>query len=247
MKDNFSLQSKYYSKFRPDYPDELYDIIFKQVSHFGKAWDCATGNGQVAKLLSRYFESVEATDISEQQLMRAVPGKNIRYQVMPAELTSFNEDTFDLITVGQALHWFDFSTFFQEAARVLKKGGILAVWCYGINKIDPDIDPIVLDFYHNLLGKYWDSERNLVDNRYCDIPFPNWNWKTHHLEHTVFWDKQHYLGYLNSWSAVQKYIGIKHKNPVDIIDLDLQMKWGEGKRPVIFPLTLFIADITSHV
>src|SRR5262245_31315897 len=103
-KDLFSKQANIYAAFRPTYPKELYDFIFSRVEKNHKAWDCATGNGQVAGYLANYFDKVYATDISQQQLDNAVKRDNITYSVSPGEKTSFEDQQFDLITVAQALH-----------------------------------------------------------------------------------------------------------------------------------------------
>src|ERR1700674_1499230 len=110
MKDNFSQYAELYAKYRPSYPQELYDFILTQVNHKQAAWDCGTGNGQTAIVLSGYFEKVFATDISQRQLENAYPAANIFYSVQPAERTDFPDKTFDLITVSQALHWFQFDS-----------------------------------------------------------------------------------------------------------------------------------------
>src|ERR1044071_3550840 len=107
MKDNFSKQSIAYAKYRPTYPQELYDFILSKVEKRDAAWDCGTGNGQTAKELSKYFKKVFATDISEKQIQNAHAVENIFYSMQPAEQTNFSDNTFDLVTVSQALHWFD--------------------------------------------------------------------------------------------------------------------------------------------
>ena len=58
MKDNFSIQAKYYAKYRPLYPQELYDFILSFVPGKKLAWDCGTGNGQTANVLAQYFDNV---------------------------------------------------------------------------------------------------------------------------------------------------------------------------------------------
>src|SRR5882672_948119 len=122
MKDLFSAQAKQYAAFRPTYPEALYDFIFQHVHGNENAWDCATGNGQVAQRLARQFKKVYATDISQKQLDQASPANNIHYAVSPAESTPFPDHQFDLITVGQALHWFDLDKFYAEVKRVIKPG-----------------------------------------------------------------------------------------------------------------------------
>src|SRR6185503_9076126 len=134
MKDNFSLQSYQYAKFRPTYPKELYDFLLSLVETREVAWDCGTGNGQVANELAKYFKQVYATDISEKQIQQAVKKDNIFYKVESAENTSFPANEFDLITVAQAIHWFSFDEFYNEVNRTIKPGGILAVIGYGLTK-----------------------------------------------------------------------------------------------------------------
>src|SRR4051812_9215876 len=128
MKDFFSGHAKLYATFRPDYPEELYQFIFAHLSQKSTAWDCATGNGQVAQYLSKHFAKVYATDISHQQLESAHRADNIFYSVSPAEKTPFHDDQFDLITVGQALHWFNLNEFYTEVKRIGKNNSLLAGW-----------------------------------------------------------------------------------------------------------------------
>ena len=163
MKDFFSSQSKVYAAFRPTYPKELYQFIFQHLREKNTAWDCATGNGQVAQYLSPHFKEVYATDISQQQLDHAVKRKNIFYSKSQAEKTIFRDNQFDLITVAQALHWFDQAVFFDEAKRVGKPGAILAVWGYAMLYIEPVIDSLILEFYNDVVGPYWDVARRLVE------------------------------------------------------------------------------------
>src|SRR5688572_25275073 len=100
MKDNFSHRSEKYAQFRPSYPDAFYQFILAHVSRKERAWDCGTGNGQVAGELANYFREVFATDISTNQLQHAVQKKNIRYMVEEAGQASFSDDFFDLIIVA---------------------------------------------------------------------------------------------------------------------------------------------------
>ncbi|MES1225625.1 MAG: methyltransferase domain-containing protein [Bacteroidota bacterium] len=103
-KDLFSVQSADYAKYRPNYPVELIEYILGFVIEKKLAWDCATGNGQAAILLSNYFEKVIATDLSENQLLQAVPKENISYSISRAGETAFADNSFDLITIAQAYH-----------------------------------------------------------------------------------------------------------------------------------------------
>src|SRR5450631_1709703 len=135
-KDLFSNQAGDYARYRPSYPAALIEYIARFVSEKKLAWDCATGNGQAAVLLSDYFEKVIATDLSEKQLLQAAPKENIVYSAGKAEQTSFADNSFDLITIAQAYHWFQFSDFEKEATRVAKPGAVIAAWGYNLPKCD---------------------------------------------------------------------------------------------------------------
>jgi ubiquinone/menaquinone biosynthesis C-methylase UbiE len=237
MKDLFSGHAADYALYRPTYPKALYDWIFERVESFDHAWDCGTGNGQVANVLAERFKKVEATDISEAQMQQASPLPNVQYHVCPAEITSFAEDTFDLITVGQALHWFDFERFNAEVNRVGKTDSIIAVWTYELVWVSPEIDVVINDFYQNTVGEYWDKERRHVENQYADIPFPYRNVEKKVFLQTYEWTLAQLCNYLHTWSSVRKFERVNQINPV----IDLQQKladfWGQEKTKLVtFPV-----------
>ena len=237
MKDNFSKQAHLYAKFRPGYPVELYDFLFSLVTEKRAAWDCGTGNGQVALQLSEYFDDVYATDISSSQIANAVSKENIHYSKVSAEETFFIKDMFDLVTVGQAIHWFDFEKFYKEVNRALKPGGCIAVFGYGLLKIDKETDAIITDFYKNITGPYWDAERKYVDENYETIPFPFEEIKAPALCSKYDWELDAVAGFLNTWSAVQHYIKANNENPVNALIEKLKRQWGNNvKKEVSFPV-----------
>jgi ubiquinone/menaquinone biosynthesis C-methylase UbiE len=243
MKDNFSKQADVYAKYRPNYPKELYDFILNHVSKKDIAWDCATGNGQAAKELSAYFNKVEATDISQKQLDKAVTASNIIYSVQPAEQTNFAADTFDLITVSQALHWFNFEKFYSEITRVAKPGAWLAVWMYSLLRISPAIDAIVEKYHFETLRDYWDSERKYVDNNYTTIPFPFPEIKTPAFSIVYHWTLEDLAGYFNTWSALQKYMTAHAESPVPALMERISGHWTADEMKIVFPLHLRMGEI----
>jgi len=242
-KDNFSQQAKLYAKFRPLYPKELYDFIYENVSAFGTAWDCATGNGQVARVLSQRFEKVLATDMSQKQLDHAEKHQNIEYSIGTAEQSGISEKV-DLITVGQAIHWFDCSKFCKEAERISKRETILAYWGYGLLNVNGEIDPIVRNFHDVIIGPYWDPERKILDNRYKDINIPLINKKEKNFSYKTSFTLKEFAGYLNSWSSVQKYIRQHDKNPVGKLIEVLRSKW-EPNQEIEFPIFLTLGCVNS--
>ncbi len=238
MKDNFSTQAAAYAKFRPNYPPELISQLAALAPQQQSAWDCATGNGQVALALTAYFEQVLATDISEKQLQQARPHPHIRYALEPAEKCSAPDQSFDLIVVAQAIHWFDFERFYTEVRRLLRPGGVLALIGYGLFRTgDAGVDAVVDHFYKNITDPYWDPERRYIDEAYRTIPFPFEEIEMPHFEMKSHWSADDVLGYFNTWSAVQHYIRKNRQNPVDLIEADLRKAWGqEAERQINCPL-----------
>jgi ubiquinone/menaquinone biosynthesis C-methylase UbiE len=245
MKDLFSKQAKTYAQFRPEYTDELYDFILQHVDNQQVAWDCATGNGQAAKVLAGYFTKVYATDLSQKQLDNAVQKGNIFYSNQTAESTNFDDNTFDLITVAQAVHWFDFDKFYAEANRVAKPNATIAVWGYGNVKFDDkEMDGQMWDFYNNRVGKYWNFERRHIEEEYRTLPFPFEEIESPKFSIVRKWQRHEFEGYLNSWSAVQNCKNTEGGNPVDDFMLDLSAVWGEFERKLLrFPLFLKMGKI----
>jgi ubiquinone/menaquinone biosynthesis C-methylase UbiE len=243
MKDYFSGHSKLYATFRPTYPEELYQFIFKHVTQFDCAWDCATGNGQVAQRLAKQFQTVFGTDISQQQLDHAVELDNIHYSISGAEQTDFKDQQFDLITVGQAMHWFDLDKFYSEVKRVVKPSGILAVWGYSICSVNEAIDVIFNDFYRNTVGPYWDSARKMVEDEYQGMPFPFTEIPSPKFSIEVNWTLEEFGGYLTTWSATQKFTKDKTVNPVPDVVEKLRPHWSNTMM-VRFPVFLKLGTLS---
>lgn len=248
MKDNFSTQSDQYAKYRPTYPKELYSLMVSLVPDTKNAWDCGTGNGQVAQELAHFFDNVFATDISEQQIANASANEKIAYSVQKAEKTSFPDHTFDLITVAQAIHWFDFNEFYAEVNRTIRHNGIIAVLGYGLIRTFAEADNIIAHFYHNITGPFWDSERRYIHEMYQTIPFPFNELENMQAEHKLEWTFDHLIGYLQTWSAVKHYKKEKNQNPIDLIYDDLKNCWGQEKsRTVKFPIILRLGRIEKNI
>ncbi|SDY33068.1 class I SAM-dependent methyltransferase [Hymenobacter psychrophilus] len=236
MLDRFSSQAAEYARYRISYPLALYQWLLPRVPGRARAWDCATGNGQVATVLAGHFGQVEATDSSAAQLAQAPALPNVRYQLSPAEATPFAAGSFDLITVGQAVHWFEPAAFNQEARRVLRPGGVLAEWGYDLATISPELDPLLRHFHDHTLERYWDAQRQHIGERYARLPFPFAQVETLELadQHQV--SVEWFLSYLRTWSSVVKYEQQHGRNPVEALAPALMRLWGPAARTVTFPI-----------
>ena len=154
-----------------------------------------------------------------------------------AEHTTLPDNKFDLITVAQAIHWFDFEKFYQHVNRTLKHGGIIAIIGYDVFKINKEIDLLINEFYKETTGPYWDKERKHIDHHYSTIPFPFKEIDTPDFSMNYNWEFEQVIGYLNTWSAVQHYIRKNNENPVEKFSNELKKVWGNVlKRKVSFPV-----------
>lgn len=247
MKDLFSTQADAYKKFRPVYPQALYDYIISFVNNRDAALDVATGNGQAALVLADYFTKVYATDISAAQLANAEKKQKVEYIKSSAEQTFFNPHTFDLITVAQAYHWFDHKTFATEATRIAKQNAVIAVWLYDrFTTNNAALNSLMDVFYFDVTGPYWDSARTHVDNHYNDLPFPYKRLPSQSFFIEAVWTKQALLGYLSSWSSVQKYIEVHQASPLLLIQEQLDTLWTFEKVSVRFPIYLHLGRINAQ-
>ncbi|MCB1304780.1 MAG: class I SAM-dependent methyltransferase [Leptospiraceae bacterium] len=237
FKDHFSNQAAAYARFRPGYPPELFSSIARLCENHRIALDCGTGNGQCAVGLTPYFKKVIAIDPSSEQIANAQKSSKIDYRVLPAEQTGLPAASLDLLTVAQALHWFDRAKFFAEAIRILAPRGLFAAWTYGKFLVDgcqKELD----HFYTNIIGPYWPPERASVDKGYADIALPP---EFERVEGpSIFlsrdWTLEQLLGYVSTWSSVQKYREANGEDPVQILAEALQPLWSGESRLVQWPV-----------
>lgn len=240
FKDHFSKQAADYAKFRPRYPQTLFEYLGSIAPSRQLAWDCATGSGQAAIELAEVFAHVIATDASEQQIANAEPQKCVEYRVATAEDSGLETGSVDLVMVAQALHWFDLDRFYTETNRVLKPRGVIAVSAYRFFHIAPAIDDLVSRrYYRDIVGPFWPPERRQIEE-FEEIPFPFPHIHTPAFEMTVDWSLDHLIGYLWTWSATQRYIAANGRDPIEEIRDDLLSAWGEPaqRRRIAWPLTL---------
>lgn len=237
MKDNFSSNSADYAKFRPDYPDAVFEWLKKNAADDAVAWDVGTGNGQVAYRLAEFCDRVEASDISENQLANARKKANIHYSLHPAEQTSFQEASFHLITIAQAIHWFDFEQFYAEVRRVAKPGALIVVLGYGLIEAEGPADGIIKELYYETLKDYWDAERKWIDEAYLTIPFPFKELEKPEFVQNYSWTPEALYGYLSTWSAVKHYKEKNGADPLEIVFSRLK-ELGDDKIEVRFPILL---------
>jgi SAM-dependent methyltransferase len=239
--DHFSCVADRYADFRPHYPAALFDYLATLAPTNALVWDCACGNGQATVDLAARFDRVVATDASREQIASAVPHPRIEYRVAPAEQSGLPDASVGLITVAQALHWFDLERFYVEARRVLRPGGILAAWAYGVNEVEGDtVNQLVQEFYANTVGPYWPPERKLVEGGYRTISFPFAETTPPTIRMDARWTLEQLLGYFSTWSATSRFIKATGRNPLEPLSEALSRVWGDPSSPrlLVWPLSL---------
>lgn len=205
-RSSFSVASADYVKGRPTYPPELFAWIASSCSSRQAAWDCATGNGQAAVRLAETFASVEATDISMEQLQHGFRAANLRYSTQAAERTDFHDASFDLVAVAQALHWFDYDGFWPEVRRVARPGAFFCAWGYSWFEADPELHE--LGPLLEVLEPYWAPNNRILWNGYSseDVRFPFQRVQAPAFSIKLDWTLAEVVNYLRTWSAYKRAI-----------------------------------------
>jgi len=127
----FTGRVENYRQFRPRYPDAVAAVLEKEcgLKSGSTIVDIAAGTGILAQIFLERGNHVVAVEPNEE--MRAACATLVeRYPRLRcvdgvAEATGLPSHAFDLITVGQALHWFDLKRARAEFARILRPDG----WC----------------------------------------------------------------------------------------------------------------------
>ncbi|KNA20158.1 hypothetical protein SOVF_054770 [Spinacia oleracea] len=261
MADLFIKQAQQYANARPTYSTELFEFIASRTESHDLVWDVGTGSGQAIPPLAKIYKNVIGTDTSQKQLDFAPQIPNVKYQhtspTMSIEELQQNvasQSTLDLVTIAQAMHWFDLPKFFDLVKWALKKpNGVIAAWCYTVPEINDEVDAVFGPFYKNDSGPYWEEARKLVDNKYRDIyfPFEPLNGLDHtgpfefKVEKVMTFDD--YMMYIRSWSA---YNTAKEKG-IELLTDEVMDKFkhawnigdGGNEKVLKFPIYLRIGKV----
>jgi len=240
-----------YSQNRPEYPDSIYNEILAYAQHektkkYGVCLDVACGTGQATLALTRYFDRVIGIDHLDTQLQNAIKRDNIEYRKSTAEeidQIGFTPNSFDLITVAQAAHWFDINKFYDAVDKLLKPGGTLAIWGYGVNSLNnEEADRYFVDnYYKGVIDKYWELGREHLDNEYMSIPLPKYPAERRKTSMSKIMTVDGFLGYLNTWSALIKYRKVNSDDPLLAVKKTLKQIFGNESIKVTWPLFVILA------
>jgi len=229
-----SDHSDLYAKFRPRPPTTIMDQIMtfrERSNNIGLALDVGAGSGQFTRLLVPHCEQIMASDVSETQVdegKRDEELSGVEWRVGSAEyIEEVKDKSVDLVSVCQALHWFDIPAFYKEMDRILAPTGVLAVVGYhftrpgpGMGDLESPLTECMMSLYQTT-KPYWDHKRTLVDTGYQTIPPPDPQIFTRMERHDNHWTDVRgaslldWSGYISSWSGVRSMAKDKGEEEVD--------------------------------
>ncbi|TPX37973.1 hypothetical protein SmJEL517_g00251 [Synchytrium microbalum] len=232
------FNSSAYRDYRPTYDQSLYKLIYdfhtrhEPEARFDTCVDLATGTGQAALDLAPKFKHVYAFDNSATMLKSAVANPKITYAEGSDTTIPVADHSADVLTVAQAAHWFDWDGFCKEASRVLKPNGTVAVWGYSLLVVDKNkvLTDMVNDYNDNVMKKYWDTRRFILDAHYADLKLEPYFAVTERIvlptesmpspiSKTV--TVETFFAYMRTWSAWKNY---REQHPDHDPLIDLQAK-----------------------
>ena len=134
-RERFSSRVEDYVRYRPGYPDAAVDLLEREcgLTADSVVADVGSGTGILTRLLldrgCRVYGVEPNREMREagEAFLAAYP----RFTSVDgsAEETTLGDASVDLVTAGQAFHWFDKPRARAELARILRPGGAIAlIW-----------------------------------------------------------------------------------------------------------------------
>ena len=234
FKDLFSAQSSDYARYRPRYPEALFDWLAGQTARKGLAVDLGCGSGQASVALAGRFEFVIGVDPSQAQLDNAAKHERLAYVCAPAEKTGLAGGGADLVTVAQAFHWFKRPEVYGEMKRLSHPGAVLAIWCYELTKVSPRVDAAIWKLYYDHLDTYWEPERKLVEEGYKNVDLPFKELSVPKFPMREEWTLEQFRGYISTWSPLKRFRMEKGFDPLEKVWPEVRQAWGDQEKQEIF-------------
>ncbi|MFA0813790.1 class I SAM-dependent methyltransferase [Microbulbifer epialgicus] len=245
----FNDKSEIYEKARPTYPAELFNLLSNLTPSNELEWDCACGNGQATIGLIDKFDSIYATDISEEQIKNSKMHPKINYKVAPSEKCELPNESCDLICVAQALHWFDYDTFWPEALRVLKPGGIFSAWGYNWPVLGGDLGTKFNKFILDVVEPYWASQNKIIWNHFREINFPFEPITFSKPPMEVSWNLVEFLDFIYTFSATRRCIEDVGDDFFKLACSEISKVWEapEKRKSIAFDFVLYIGRKETQI
>lgn len=243
--DAFSDAAERYASFRPTYPKALFQTLAALAPATRLAWDCGTGNGQAAIGLAEFFDTVEATDASTEQIAHTQYHPRVRYCAVPAESSQLADASVDLVSVAQALHWFDRDQFFAEVRRVGRPNALIAAYGYSWFYLTPTLDALTDRWLLQPIQAYWSSNNRLLWDNYRTIAFPFEEVASPCVAIHLTWTLNQLFDYYLTWSAPRRKITAESDSFVSAARHAFESAWGDPAqaRHVVMPLAVRVGRL----
>ena len=241
----FARGGQSYARFRPDYPEKLAQYLAEIAPARHCAVDVGCDNGQLTVQLAANFDEVIGLDPSADQIASATAHPRVRYLCAPAENLGLPNRCASLITAAQAAHWFDLPAFYAQARQIAAEGAIIALITYGVLEVPAELRDRFNRFYHDEVGPYWPPERKLVDGGYRDLNFPFPERDTPKMDIRRTWALADFLGYVSTWSAVQRLNKAGKGATLAHFTQDISQLWGDPAQtfPVSWPIKMRVGTL----
>ena len=237
-------QIKNYDATRPKYTTEIFSDIINKTKSFNNYLDIACGCGQLLLQLSDNFKLSIGLDISKEQITKAkenLEKSNIKqkenvifyesdtYDIV--EKLNKNENLkdikFDLITIGQAYHWYEEDKILTFLKSLLSNEGILVIAGYKKQHFDEVTQPDLNSFFESIIKfllPYFECNVANIDSGYVSS-FQKFKKYFSNIDGPKWFTEQSQIGmnklsiFLKSWSAYVNYKKSLSHGQKDILDV----------------------------
>jgi SAM-dependent methyltransferase len=236
-----------YVAYRPGFPDALYRLLAESPgTPRQRAVDLGAGTGLATAPLCAWFAEVVAVEPDAEmarELRQAVPQARVlavRAEELPEDLGPV-----DLVTAANAFYWMDGLVVAERVARVLRPGGLFAVYRTLPNAPGP-VQAVVAQEY----AAHWDQFRHprLLDEEYSRRVlaaaggFRDVTVQT--VPHEAEFDARRLVGLVRSTSFASAYLRTLADPEGYLADLERRVRAAAGDRP--FPLDLSVELVLAR-
>lgn len=198
-------KQKDYSKYRPDYPKELFEYLEKEYKlEDKKVVELGAGTGKFSKILSSYCKKIYYVEPNIDMLNEGKNYckicKNIEYINAAAEETTINEKDIDIIFAVQCFHWFDKNKLKKEVQRILKKDGLFIIVWNDLEDENNEFSKEYFNYISNWKIKLTGVEYQHKNNKEREDFYNNKEYKTHTFIHTKKYTEEMLIGLSKSLS-----------------------------------------------
>jgi ubiquinone/menaquinone biosynthesis C-methylase UbiE len=244
--DKFTRKAEVYSKYRPSYPTRIIEILGTEIGFTKEkvVADVGSGTGILSKIFLDNGNFVYG--IEPNSGMRTFAEKNLSsYRKFVslnrlAESTGLPDNCVDLVSAGQALHWFDRDLARYEFSRILKKKTGYVMIIYNERKKKD----ATMDDYDNLVERHASkSETPDIDAEYLTKFFASKGYKEFTVPNEQVLDYDGLIGRATSAS----YLPSKGESGFDSLEKDAKELFNRyqqnGKISLRYETIIFLGQI----